>query len=124
METQDIAYEDLTRTIVDLRDRRRAYIMTGAFPIEGMEYTDEGIKYNGMLLDPGVLSTSDIIELGIKLSNAYNPHGINFMPIPNASLFDQEHISRVQEFLQSNGLIGAFEMVDRVQDHLTIEFIN
>ena len=124
LEANKNAYQDLTATIVSIRDNRRAYIMSGAFPIEGMEYTDEGIKYNNMLLDEGVMSTSDIIELGIKLANAYNPEGINFMPIPNASLFDQDHIERVQDFLQKNGLIGAFEMVDRKQEELTIEFLN
>lgn len=123
LETNEIAYEDLTRDIVRIRDARRSYIMSGAFPIDGMEYTDEGIKYNGMMLDEGVMSTSDIIELGIKLSNSYNPDGLNFMPIPNASLFDNDHLVRVQEFLHKNGLIGAFEMVDRVKDGLTIEFI-
>jgi DNA repair exonuclease SbcCD ATPase subunit len=117
------AYETLTGTIVNLREERRTYILSGRFPVPQMEYTESGIKYKNMPLDERVLSTSDIIELGVMLNDALNPNGLRFMPIPNASLFDKDHFGQVQKYLVKNNLVGAFEMVSSNSDDLQVVFL-
>jgi len=116
----------LQQSVVDLRTERRNYIMTGVFPIPGMKYDeDKGqVTYNDLILSDKLMSTGNIIRLGVALNAAYNPNGVNMLAIPNASLMDDANLNEAINELKEHDMFGLFEIVERDGDgELHIEVI-
>lgn len=99
--------------ILDIRKERTDYIMTGVFPIPDMKYDEENLQivYQGMPLSDQLMSTGQIIKLGVALNTAYNPDGVNILAIPNASLLDEQNMKDTMAILKDHQMIGLFELV-------------
>lgn len=99
---------------------REQLIKANPFPIPGLEYSDEGLIYNGLAVAPGVLSTSEEMELAARLVMALNPHTKIFRVAQGESL-GTKMLADLAHFALENGYQGFIEQVVRDQEELHIE---
>jgi len=106
-------WKEQQQEILDIRKERTDYIMTGVFPIPEMKYDEDKLQivYQGMPLSDQLMSTGNIIKLGVALNTAYNPDGVNILAIPNASLLDEQNMKDTLAILKEHEMIGLFELV-------------
>ena len=80
------------------------------FPVKGLEFTEDGILYNGLPFNDRSQCTSDIIKVGLALQMVSDP-GLKVVKINRASELDKESLAKVMEILTKFGFQGFFEQV-------------
>lgn len=89
-------------------------------PVEGLEFNDDTLVYNGVPVTPDNLSTSEIIELGVKMKMAENPElGVLF--IEHGESIGTERLNHIKEIADNAGWQIIMEQVQRGQNELLIE---
>lgn len=92
-------------------------------PVPGLTFDDEQLMYNGTPVHPESLSTSEIIELGIKMTMAQNPDlGILF--IEHGESIGKKRMEDILDIAKKNDWQIVMEQVERGTEKLTIEIIN
>jgi len=92
-------------------------------PVEGLTFDDEQLLYNGVPVSINSLSTSEIMELGIKMFFASNKE-CGLMFIENSNLIGAERFKYILDYAKKYDLQLFFEEVIRGQDELEIKFVN
>lgn len=120
-------YQDEAGELTALIDSQRQAIIDTIrqmdSPVEGLTFDDENLFYNGILVSPDNLSTSEIMELGVKLKMAENPDlGILFLQ--RTESIGQKRWEEILDMCKKQGwqLIG--EKVERGKEKLTIELFS
>lgn len=91
-------------------------------PVEGLSFNDEMLIYNGVPVEKSSLSTSEIIELGIKMKFASNPdYGV--MMIEHGESLGQKRYEEILEFAKKYNLQLFIEQVVRGKEELEVQFI-
>jgi DNA repair exonuclease SbcCD ATPase subunit len=92
-------------------------------PVEGVSYShDDYLLYNGVPVSPDNLSTSEIIELGIKLKMAENPDlGILF--IEHGESLGSKRLKEIKDLAEANNWQIIMEQVERGTEKLQIEIM-
>ena len=91
-------------------------------PIAGLSFDDETLVYNGVPVHPDSLSTSEIIELGIRLKMAENENlGILF--IQRAESIGAERFKLIKEIADKSGWQLIAEQVERGNKKLHVEIM-
>ncbi len=91
-------------------------------PVEGLMFDDSQLLYNGIPVSPDTLSTSEIMELGVKLKMAENPElGILFLE--RGESLGAKRLKEIQTLAETNGWQLIMEQVQRGQEKLTIEIM-
>lgn len=91
-------------------------------PIEGLSFDDETLIYKGVPVSPDTLSTSEVMELGIRLKMAENPElGILF--IQRGESLGAERLQLIRELADAEGWQIIMEQVERGKKELQIEII-
>lgn len=91
-------------------------------PIEGLSFDDEQLIYNGIPVNPDSLSTSEIMELGIRLKMAENPElGILF--IQRGESLGAKRLQEIQSIADKAGWQIIMEQVERGKEKLHIEIM-
>lgn len=91
-------------------------------PVKGLEFDDETLIYNGVPVSPDTLSTSEIMELGIRLKMAENPElGILF--IERGESLGTERLKTIKEIADKEGWQIIMEQVERGTKKLHIEIM-
>lgn len=91
-------------------------------PIQGLSFDDETLVYNGIPVNPDSLSTSEIIELGIRLKMAENPDlGILF--IQRAESIGTERFKLIKAIADKAGWQIIAEQVERGNNKLHVELM-
>ena len=86
-------------------------------PVEGLSFDDKGLVYNGLPVENGSLSESEIMILGMKIFIAKNrEYGIVYLE--NTNLIGQERWNQVLAMVEENDLQLFAEEVVRGQDEL------
>lgn len=84
-------------------------------PVSGLSFEDDVLTYNGIPVSPDNLSTSEIIELGVKLKMAENKDlGILF--IQNGESIGTERLKLIQELAAKENWQIIMEQVERGRD--------
>lgn len=97
-------------------------IMQIEAPVDGLTYDDDGLYWNGVAVNPDNLSTSEIIELGIRLKMAENPElGILF--IEHGESIGTERLKVIKELADKNNWQIIMEQVQRGEENLHIEIM-
>lgn len=97
-------------------------IMQIEAPVDGLTYDDDGLYWNGVAVNPDNLSTSEIIELGIRLKMAENPElGILF--IEHGESIGTERLKVIKELADKNNWQILMEQVERGEENLHIEIM-
>lgn len=91
-------------------------------PIEGLTFDDETLVYNGIPVNPDSLSTSEIMELGMRLKMAENKDfGILFLQ--RAESIGAERFKKMIEIANKAGWQIIAEQVERGNNKLHVEII-
>lgn len=91
-------------------------------PVQGLTFDDEMLVYNGIPVNPDSLSTSEIMELGIRLKMAENKDlGILF--IQRAESIGAERFKLIKDIADKAGWQIIAEQVERGEKKLHIEIM-
>lgn len=113
---------DYTANIESQREAIRSTIRSMKSPVTGLVYDDEQLTYNGVAVNPDSLSTSEIMELGIKLKMAENPDlGILF--IQHGESLGKKRLEDIMALAKTNNWQVIMEQVERGKETLTVEIM-
>jgi energy-coupling factor transporter ATP-binding protein EcfA2 len=91
-------------------------------PIQGLSFDNDQLIYNGIFVNPDSLSTSEIMELGIRLKMAENPElGILF--IQRGESLGAKRLQEIQAIADKAGWQIIMEQVERGKEKLHIEIM-
>ncbi len=91
-------------------------------PIAGLSFDEETLIYNGVPVNPDTLSTSEIMELGIRLQMAKNPNlGIIF--IQRGESLGADRLKAIKNLADSEGWQIIMEQVERGTKKLHVEIM-
>lgn len=91
-------------------------------PINGLSFENDQLIYNGIFVNPDSLSTSEIMELGIRLKMAENPElGILF--IQRGESLGAKRLQEIQSIADKAGWQIIMEQVERGKEKLHIEIM-
>lgn len=114
---------ELTAKIESSREAIRNAIR-GDFesPVSGLSFEDEILIYNGVPVGPDSLSTSEIIELGIRLKMAENPD-LGMLFIEHGESLGTDRLKLIKEIADKAGWQIIMEQVERGNKKLQIEIM-
>lgn len=91
-------------------------------PVDGLIFEDEELKWNGIPVNPDSLSTSEIMELGIKLKMSENPD-LGVLVIQRGESLGKKRLEEIMELANKNNWQILMEQVQRGQEKLKIELL-
>lgn len=100
-ESAEIMKSDTLAKIKVIEKERNKKIAEVKMPIPGLEFIDTGLSYQGLPLTEDNVSTSRIIELGIRISIAMNPK-LRIMQIKDGSLLDDDMLKVINQIVKDN----------------------
>ena len=90
-------------------------------PVEGLSFDEDSLIYNGIPVSTASLSTSEIMQLGLKLKIAENPNVPLF--IERGESLGSKRLHEIQEMAKHYNLQIFMEQVDRGNENLKIEIM-
>lgn len=118
-EQVEITKTDIQAKIKKLEKDRTAKLNSVQMPIEGLEIIDNGLRYQGLALTEDNVSTSRIIEIGIRIAIALNPH-LRILQIKDGSLLGSGMLETIKAICKEND----YQLfVERVTDDKEIGFV-
>ena len=88
-------------------------------PVKGLEFIDTGLSYNGLSLTEDNISTSRIIEIGIRIAIAMNPN-LRIMQIKDGSLLDKDMLKTIKDICKDKD----YQLfIEKVSDEKELGFI-
>lgn len=121
VEKMQLEHDDLTANIEASRQAIADAIRDMKTPVEGVSFDAEQLLYNGIPVNENNLSTSQIMELGIKLKMAENPEAPLFLQ--RGESLGAKRYKEILELCKKNGYQLIMEQVQRGVDKLQIELI-
>jgi hypothetical protein len=111
--------KDLSFKIKALEEKRVSIISNTNMPIDGLNFSEDGLLFEGLPFTEEQLSTSKLIEVGIKIQMALNP-SLRIMRIKDGSLLDSETLKIIKNSANEND----YQLfIERVSDSKEIGFI-
>jgi hypothetical protein len=92
-------------------------------PVLGLTFNDEMLIYNGIPVELSSLSTSEIIELGIKMKFASNPN-YGVMMIEHGESIGEKRYQDILDYAKKYDLQLFIETVVRGKEELEVQFIS
>jgi energy-coupling factor transporter ATP-binding protein EcfA2 len=115
-------YESLTAQIESTRQLLSDTIKDMDSPIPGLTFNDEMLIYNGVPVAISNMSSSEIIELGVKMKMAENPDlGVLF--IQRGESIGKKRFEEILSLCEENGWQLIMEQVERGNEKLTVQII-
>lgn len=106
---QDSHSKDLTLFIRQNREEKETVIKSATMPIEGLEITDEGVRYKGTLVSQ--ISKAQKIIVGCSVLSALNP-ALRIFLMDDAEKLDSDTMKMVEDWAEKNDLYGIMAMVE------------
>lgn len=103
-------------------DTKKELIKEANLPVPGMTFEDDQILINGLVLSEDQISTSKIMEIGVRIQKALNPR-LRIMQIPRGESLGSKRMQVIKDFAKDNDYQLFIEMVDPEKKELTIKFI-
>lgn len=123
LETMKEESGELTAKIESSKEAIAITIRDMDSPVQGLAYDDEVLVYNGVPVSPDTLSTSEIMELGIRLKMAENPElGILF--IQRGESLGAERLKTIKEIADKENWQIIMEQVERGTKKLHVEIMS
>lgn len=110
LEAAELAKETAIQEIESLDAERVKRLTDAKFPVKGLEFTEDGITYNGLPFNERSQCTSDIIKVGLALQMVADP-GLKVVRINRGSELDKESQEKVFAILTEYGFQGFIEEV-------------
>lgn len=112
---------DLTVLIETQRQAVSDAIKDMSSPIDGLSFDEDSLLYNGIAVSPDSLSTSEIMELGIRLKIAENPDCILFIECGES--LGEDRYNAILETARKEKRQVIMEQVVRGKKQLIVEVI-
>lgn len=109
--------------LITLSAEREALIKKADLPINGLNFTDDGLELNGIPFVAGKVSDSQIMEVAAKLIIAKNPT-VKVFRIARGESLGKKKLEALVKFAKENGFQGFVEQVVREQNELRVEQYN
>jgi len=109
VETLWLDVESYERKVTEIRNKRNE-ILKGVTLPEGLEFTDEGLTFNGLSLGKMQQSSSELMIIALEL--AYMNLGAVKTLYFDATLLDRNNLIRIQEWADQRDLQLLIERVD------------
>jgi predicted ATP-dependent endonuclease of OLD family len=93
---------DCNQSIQEDDRKIREIVANSDFPVKDLTITEDGLLYKGLPFDNTVLSTSELLEVGVKLAVSRNPN-VKIIRIPQAESLDKESMVRLMKFTDKAG---------------------
>ena len=77
-----------------LETRVHGIIRESQLPIDGLEFTEDGISIDGLPLEEGQINTARLFDIGVDVAIALNPN-LKVIFLHDASLFDKHSLETV-----------------------------
>ncbi len=117
--TKKTKSEDLSVKLSKCVIKKADIVFKAKLPVEGLTFDEDGIYLNGLPVDENQISTSQIVDLGIKISVAINP-ALKVLRIPRGESLGTAKLKAIQDFVKENNYQVFIEKVDASFDKLTI----
>ena len=118
------AQKEVKRTeeeMVKIKSERKK-IVSQNIVINDIDFEEEILLYKGKVLSLETFSTSEIMELGVKLQTTLNPK-LKVLAIPRGESLGSDKLKSVLDFAKKNKYQLFIEKVDGEEKELTIKFI-
>jgi DNA repair exonuclease SbcCD ATPase subunit len=113
-------HDKIKSDIKTLLTEKETIIKNSDLPIDGLSFTDEGLFLNDIQFKHGEVSTSQEMEVAVKLMIALNPK-VKVFRIAQGESLDERKLKSIVDFANENKLQGFIEQVQRNQDDLIVE---
>jgi energy-coupling factor transporter ATP-binding protein EcfA2 len=115
-------YGELSAQIDSTRQAIADAIRDMDSPVPGLTFDDERLVYNGVPVSIHNMSSSEIIELGVKMKMAENPDlGVLF--IQRGESIGKKRFEEILKLCSENNWQLVMEQVERGNEKLTVQFI-
>lgn len=111
------------KKLLDLEDEREKLVKGAKLPIQGLNFSEDGLELNGVQFVAGKVSDSQIMEVAAKLIIAKNPT-VKVFRIARGESLGKKKLEALIELARKNGYQGFIEQVVREQNELRIEEYN
>jgi predicted ATP-dependent endonuclease of OLD family len=115
-------YGELSALIESTRQLLSDTIKDMGSPVPGLSFDDEKLIYNGVPVSITNMSSSEIIELGVKMKMAQNPD-LGMLFIQRGESIGKKRFEDILKLCKENNWQLLMEQVERGNDKLTIQFI-
>lgn len=110
---------DMLGKIKGIEKERNKKLSEIEMPVKGLEFIDTGLSYNGLSLTEDNISTSRIIEIGIRIAIAMNTH-LRIMQIKDGSLLDKDMLKTIKDICKDKD----YQLfIEKVSDEKELGFI-
>lgn len=116
------SYGTFTSLIESSRQAIQNAIRDMEAPVDGLEFDDEQLIYNGIPVSISTLSTSEIIQLGCKLKMAQNPD-FGVLLIEHGESLGTDRLKEIQDMAKENDWQIIMEQVERGTKEMKIEIM-
>lgn len=103
-----------------LATEREQLIKKSQLPIEGLNFTDDGLELNGVPFTPGKVSDSQIMEVAAKLIICKNPT-VKVFRVGRGESLGKKRLNSLIELAKKSGYQGFIEQVVREQNEMRVE---
>ncbi len=112
---------EMTALIDSCRQAVQDCIRDCDLPVEGLAFDEDRLMYNGVPVEVGSLSTSEIMELGVRMKIVENPE----LPliIQRGESLGSERLKTILDIAKKYNMQVLTEEVRRGEENLKIEFI-
>ncbi len=91
-------------------------------PIDGLSFDEENLLYKGVIVSPDTLSTSEVMELGVRLKMAENPElGVLFLQ--HGESLGEQRFKDIMDLAKKAGWQVIMEQVERGNKNLKLQII-
>ncbi len=121
MDVAEKSIEASKQALADIENDRKERLFSAKFPVEGLEFTEDGVLFNGLPFDSGNQCQSDILRVGVAIAVAQDP-ALKIVRIKDGSLLDSARKRELLEQLSASGFQAFIETVaDSELQALTID---
>ena len=100
LDIQNATSLELTGSLADIDKEKAETLAKAKMPIDGMTFTDEGVRLNGLGLDQA--SSAEQLRTSVAIGIAMNPK-FKVLPIRDGSLLDEKNLAMVAEMAAKAG---------------------
>lgn len=111
------------KKITDLTTERETLVKAAKLPIQGLNFTEDGLELNGVPFVTGKVSDSQIMEVAAKLIIAKNPT-VKVFRIARGESLGKKRLDALISLAKKEGFQGFIEQVVREQNELRVEEYN
>ncbi len=107
--------------LIKLQDEKKAIFANNPLPVDGLEFDEEKILYNGLPLHDDQIPTSTLVGIGTRIGMAMNPN-LRLLVIQDGSLLDKKTMKFILKICEKENYQVLIEKVNEEGGELDVIF--